>query len=38
MITDEGGFKPTKFGQIVFWLRIDPKTAFDITTHLEDYV
>jgi len=38
MITDEGGFKPTKFGQKVFWLRIDPKTAFDITTHLEDYV
>jgi len=25
MITDEGGFKPTKFGQKVFWLRIDPK-------------
>jgi len=38
MITDEGGFKPTKFGQKVFWLRIDPKTAFDITAHLEDYV
>jgi len=38
MITDEGGFKPTKFGQKVFWLTIDPKTAFDITTHLEDYV
>jgi len=38
MITDEDGFKPTKFGQKVFWLRIDPKTAFDITTHLEDYV
>jgi len=37
-ITDEGGFKPTKFGQKVFWLRIDPKTAFDITAHLEDYV
>jgi len=36
MITDEGGFKPTKFGQKVFWLRIDPKTAFDITAHLED--
>ena len=38
MITDEGGYKPTKFGQKVFWLRIDPKTASDITTHLEDYV
>jgi len=37
MITDEGGFKPTKFGQKVFWLRIDPKTSFDITAHLEDY-
>ena len=38
MITDEGGFKPTKFGQKIFWLRIDPKTAFDITAYLEDYV
>jgi len=38
MITDEGGFKPTKFGQKVFWLRIDPKPAFDITAHLEEYV
>jgi helicase len=38
MITDEDGFKPTKFGQKIFWLRIDPKTAFDITTYLEDYV
>jgi len=36
MITDEAGCKPTKFGQKVFWLRIDPKTAFDITAHLED--
>nr|AIF13564.1 DEAD/DEAH box helicase domain-containing protein (helS) [uncultured marine thaumarchaeote KM3_62_H05] len=38
MITDESGFKPTKFGQKIFWLRIDPKTAFDITAYLEDYV
>jgi helicase len=38
MITDEDGFKPTKFGQKIFWLRIDPKTAFDITAYLEDYV
>jgi len=38
MITDEGGFKPTKFGQKIFWLRIDPKTAFNITAYLEDYV
>jgi len=38
MITNEDGFKPTKFGQKIFWLRIDPKTAFDITTYLEDYV
>jgi helicase len=38
MIADEDGFKPTKFGQKIFWLRIDPRTAFDITTYLEDYV
>ena len=38
MITGEDGFKPTKFGQKVFWLRVDPKTAFDITAYLEDYV
>ena len=38
MITDEGGFKPTKFGQKVFWLIIDPRTAFDITAYLEDYI
>ena len=38
MITDENGFKPTKFGQKVFWLRIDPKTASNITSDLEHYV
>ena len=38
MIIGEDSFKPTKFGQKVFWLRIDPKTAFDITAYLEDYV
>ena len=38
MITDEVGFKPTKFGQKVFWLRIDPKTASNITSDLEHYV
>jgi len=38
MITDENGFKPTKFGQKVFWLRIDPKTASNITSNLEHYV
>ena len=38
MITDEDGFKPTKFGQKVFWLRIDPKTASNITSDLEHYV
>ena len=38
MITDEDGFKPTKFVQKVFWLRIDPKTASNITSDLEHYV
>ena len=38
MITDEDGFKPTTFGKRVFWLRIDPKTAFDVTAYLEDHV
>jgi helicase len=38
MITDENGFKPTKFGIRVFYLRIDPETAFNITGYVEDYV
>ena len=38
MITDENGFEPTKFGIKVFYLRIDPKTAFDMTGYVEDYV
>ena len=31
MITDENGFEPTKFGIRIFYLRIDPETAFDMT-------
>ena len=38
MITDENGFKPTKFGIRVFYLRIDPETAFNMTGYIEDYV
>ena len=38
MITDENGFEPTKFGIRVFYLRTDPKTAFDMTGYIEDYV
>ena len=38
MIIDDKGFEPTKFGIRVFYLRIDPKTAFDITGYIEDYV
>ena len=38
MITDENGFKPTKFGIRVFYLRIDPETAFNMTGYVEDYV
>ena len=38
MITDEYGFKPTKFGIRVFYLRIDPETAFNMTGYVEDYV
>ena len=38
MIIDENGFEPTKFGIRVFYLRIDPKTAFDMTGYIEDYV
>jgi len=38
MITGEGSFKPTDFGKKVFWLRIDPKTAFDIATDLDHYL
>ena len=38
MITDENGFESTKFGIKVFYLRIDPKTAFDMTGYIEDYV
>ena len=32
------GFKPTKFGIRVFYLRIDPETAFNMTGYVEDYV
>ena len=38
MITDENGFESTKFGIRVFYLRIDPKTAFDMTGYIEDYL
>jgi len=38
MITGEDSFKPTKFGEKVFWLRLDPKTAFEITDYIENYV
>jgi helicase len=38
MITEENGFKPTKFGIRVFYLRIDPETAFNMTGYVEDYV
>ena len=38
MITGEGSFKPTDFGKKVFWLRIDPKTAFDIAADLDHYL
>ena len=38
MIIGEDSFKPTKFGEKVFWLRIDPKTAFEITGYIENYV
>ena len=38
MIIDENGFEPTKFGIRVFYLRIDPRTAFDMTGYIEDYV
>ena len=38
MITDENGFKPTKFGIRVFYLRIDPETAFNMTDYIEDFV
>ena len=38
MITDENGFEPTKFGIRIFYLRIDPETAFDMTGYIEDYV
>ena len=38
MITDENGFKPTKLGIRVFYLRIDPETASDMTNYIENYV
>ena len=38
MISGEDSFKPTKFGEKVFWLRLDPKTAFEITGYIENYV
>jgi helicase len=38
MITGEDSFKPTPFGEKVFWLRLDPKTAFEITGYIEHYV
>ena len=38
MITNDNGFKPTKFGIRVFYLRIDPETAFNMTGYVEDYV
>jgi len=38
MINDEHGFKPTKFGIRIFYLRIDPETAFNMTGYVEDYV
>jgi len=38
MITDKNGFEPTKFGIKIFYLRIDPETAFDMTGYIEDYL
>ena len=38
MITDENGFESTKFGIRIFYLRIDPETAFDMTGYIEDYL
>jgi len=38
MISGKDSFKPTKFGEKVFWLRLDPKTAFEITGYIENYV
>ena len=38
MITDENGFEPTKFGIRIFYLRIDPETAFEMTGYIEDYL
>ena len=38
MVTDENGFEPTKFGIRIFYLRIDPETAFDMTGYIEDYL
>ena len=38
MINNEHGFKPTKFGIRIFYLRIDPETAFNMTGYIEDYV
>jgi helicase len=38
MITNYNGFKHTKFGIRVFYLRIDPETAFNMTGYVEDYV
>jgi len=37
MISGEDSFKPTKFGEKVFWLRLDPKTAFKITDYIEHF-
>ena len=38
MITGENSFKPTPFGEKIFWLRLDPKTAFEMTGYIEHYV
>jgi len=38
MITGENSFTPTKFGEKVFWLRIDPATVDEMTNYIHHYV
>jgi helicase len=38
IIRGEDSFEPTPFGEKVFWLRLDPKTAFEMTDYIENYV
>ena len=38
MITEKDGFESTNFGIKVFYLRIDPKTAYEMHGYIEEYV